>query len=430
MTPATSQALNLDAAISAKRKFRSYGSFKACPIPFVPRVPSHWRVEKLKHVASVRFSSVDKKSEEDEAIVRLCNYTDVYNRDVILDDPDFMQATATVSEIKKFTLCKGDVLITKDSEEWNDIAVPAYVAQDLPGVLCGYHLALIRPNPTEIDGAFLSRAFAADGIRQQFHVAANGITRYGLPNHAIASALFPVPPLDEQRAIAAFLDRETAKIDALIDMKQRMITLLQEEQHSLICHVVTGEHSQSQSGTWSNLPIGKAIKLQRGFDITGAAHGEGKYPVISSGGLTGYCERPMVKGPGVIVGRKGTLGTVHYSDADYWPHDTTLWVKEFRGNNRRFVYYVLIQMNLKRFDVGAANPTVNRNHVHPTIIRWPDLETQRRIVAYLDLRMRQFDQLIERISVAIPKLIQLRAALISAAVAGHIEVRQNGKEAT
>lgn len=164
---------------------------------FVKRLPSHWRVEKLKHVAHVRFSSVDKKSEEGETSVRLCNHTDVYHREIIVDDPDFMQATASDVEIKRFTLKKGDVLITKDSETWNDIAVPAYVSEDLPGVLCGYHLAHIHPDPVELDGAFLSRAFAADGIRQPFHIAAHGITRYGLPNRAIAGALFPIPPLDE-----------------------------------------------------------------------------------------------------------------------------------------------------------------------------------------------------------------------------------------
>jgi type I restriction enzyme, S subunit len=209
-----------------RRKWPSYSAYKPSEIAWVRCLPEHWRVFRLKNVASVRFSSVDKKSEDGETPVRLCNYTDVYNNDRIVDDPVFMQATATADEIARFTLRKGDVLITKDSEEWNDIAVPAYVTEDMPGVLCGYHLAHIRPHPANLDGAYLSRAFAADGIRQQFHVAANGVTRYGLPNRAIASALFPLPPLDEQRAIAAFLDDEMVKLDRLIEKKQKLITLM------------------------------------------------------------------------------------------------------------------------------------------------------------------------------------------------------------
>ena len=128
-------------------------------MPFVRPLPSHWRVERLKHVAVVRFSSVDKKVEEGETPVRLCNYTDVYNRDTIIDDPEFMQASASAAEIARHTLKKDDVLITKDSEAWNDIAVPAHVTVDMPGVLCGYHLAHIRPNPAELDAHFLVGLF-------------------------------------------------------------------------------------------------------------------------------------------------------------------------------------------------------------------------------------------------------------------------------
>ena len=88
----------------------------------------------------------------------------------------------------------GDVLITKDSESWNDIAVPAVVGEDLSDVLCGYHLAHITPGP-DLDGRFLARQFAAIGARDQFHVAANGITRFGLGGDAIRGSLFAIPPI-------------------------------------------------------------------------------------------------------------------------------------------------------------------------------------------------------------------------------------------
>ncbi|MCX7702059.1 MAG: restriction endonuclease subunit S, partial [Gemmataceae bacterium] len=235
----TATVLNEIDIATPRRKWPRYPDYKPSGMAWVHRVPNHWRVYRLKNIALVRFSTVDKKTEEGEIPVRLCNYTDVYNNDRIVDDPEFMQATATPEEIARFALKKDDVLITKDSEEWYDIAVPAYVTQDMPGVLCGYHLALVRPNSAIVDGAYLSRAFAADGIRQQFHVAANGITRYGLPNRAISGALFPLPPLEEQRAIAAFLDRETARIDELIAKKQRLIELLKEKRQAVISRAVT-----------------------------------------------------------------------------------------------------------------------------------------------------------------------------------------------
>jgi type I restriction enzyme S subunit len=123
--------------------------------------------------------------------------------------------------------------------------------------------------------------------------------------------------------------------------------------------------------------------LQRGFDITKKEQKPGEIPVISSGGISSYHNLAKVKGPGVIIGRKGTLGTVHYVDCDYWPHDTTLWVKEFNGNNPLFIAYFLDFLNLKRFDSGASNPTLNRNTVHAMTIAYPKKEEQQEIATVL-----------------------------------------------
>ena len=130
-------------------------------------------------------------------------------------------------------------MITKDSESWDDIAVAAHVPCNLDGVLCGYHLAQIRPDPAKMEGRYLARAFSASGILDQFRVAATGITRYGLSKYAIDSSTFPVPPSPEQRAIAAFLDRETGKTDALVAKQERLVELLREKRSTLITQAVT-----------------------------------------------------------------------------------------------------------------------------------------------------------------------------------------------
>ena len=254
--------------------------------------------------------------------------------------------------------------------------------------------------------------------------AVPGVDRNDL--HAITVA---VPPVQEQNEIAAILDRETAKIDALVAKEQRLIELLQEQRTALISHAVTkglnglGDSAKRYTEMWTETRLGRAIKLQRGFDITGAADGMGDIPVISSGGFSGQCSIPIVRGPGVIVGRKGTLGTVHFCEGDFWPHDTTLWVREFGGNHPRFVYYFLLHMRLESYDVGAANPTLNRNHVHPLIVRWPDVESQRRIAEYLDRASGTVDPLIAKVNETISRLREFRTALISAAVTGKIDVR-------
>jgi type I restriction enzyme S subunit len=136
----------------------------------------------------------------------------------------------------------------------------------------------------------------------------------------------------------------------------------------------------------------------------------------------------MVKGPGVVVGRKGTLGTVHYVETDYWPHDTTLFVQDFRGSLPRFVYYFLRHLRLESYDVGAANPTLNRNHVHPLQVRWPDSQSQLEIARHLDQAMPRIDAATRVIRVAISKLREYRSALISAAVTGQLDICKHEKQ--
>ncbi|MEU0400395.1 restriction endonuclease subunit S [Streptomyces sp. NPDC006197] len=134
---------------------------------------------------------------------------------------------------------------------------------------------------------------------------------------------------------------------------------------------------------WSRTTVGDVMTLQRGFDITKAQQAPGDVPVVSSGGIGSYHDTAMVKGPGVVMGRKGTLGKVYYLEGDYWPHDTTLWVKDFKGNDPRFVYYFLGTLDFLSMDVGSSNPTLNRNHVHPVPVQWPPLAEQRAISALL-----------------------------------------------
>ena len=204
-------------------------------------VPEHWEWKRLEHVGWYRTSSVDKKAEEGELPVRLCNYTDVYYRDRIrASDGEYMEATASLREITRFKLCVGDVLITKDSEDWRDIAVPALVDETADDFVCGYHLGIIRPGPMT-DPGFMFRTMQSVAVNQQLQTSASGVTRYGLPNAAVGRVTIPLPPLDEQRAIGAFLDHETARLDELSSQVETAIERLQEHRMALITAAVTGK---------------------------------------------------------------------------------------------------------------------------------------------------------------------------------------------
>ncbi|MGQ0464413.1 MAG: restriction endonuclease subunit S [Sporichthyaceae bacterium] len=179
----------------------------------------------LRVIAQVMVSNVDKKSVEGERPVRLCNYTDVYYNAQITGDLPFMEATATIEQIAKFSLRKGDVIITKDSETPDDIGVPAYVAQDIPGLVCGYHLAVVRPRSERVDGSYLGWLMRSDLIRNQLGARATGVTRYGLTYEAIQGVSALVPPMTEQRRIADFLDDQVGRMDGSVAVRKGQLEL-------------------------------------------------------------------------------------------------------------------------------------------------------------------------------------------------------------
>ena len=197
--------------------------------------------EPLKHVAAIKISNVDKLAVEGQDAILLCNYTDVYNNREISSDLRFMHASATREQIRKFELRAGDVLITKDSELSDDIGVPAYVPGDLPGVLCGYHLAVLRPRPGRVDGGYLYWALRSLRVRQQFSVAATGVTRFGLRADAIGATRIPLPSYEIQRALAEKLRARQSTVDRVTAALGRQIALLRERREATIADAVTGQ---------------------------------------------------------------------------------------------------------------------------------------------------------------------------------------------
>ncbi|WP_332744622.1 restriction endonuclease subunit S [Hydrogenophaga sp.] len=184
-----------------------------------------WTTRALSELADIRISNVDKKSVAGEKPVRLCNYMDAYSNDYIRSDIEFMEATASASEIARFSVTAGDVVLTKDSETPDDIGIPAVIMDQFDDVVCGYHLALLKTKQELVDPVFLCKQLGTSRAAQYFGQRATGSTRYGLPNRALATFQIPVPPLAVQRTIARVLqtiDTAIEKTEALIAKHQQI----------------------------------------------------------------------------------------------------------------------------------------------------------------------------------------------------------------
>jgi type I restriction enzyme S subunit len=189
--------------------------------------------------------------------------------------------------------------------------------------------------------------------------------------------------LEEQRAISACLE----SVDHLITLHQRKYDKLVIFKKSMLEKMFPKDGESVPeirfagfTDPWEQRKLGEVAPLQRGFDLPVNQMTPGPYPVVMSNGIGGWHSKYMVKGPGVVTGRSGTIGSLHYIEQNFWPHNTSLWVTSFNGNEPRFIYWLYASIGLERFGSGSGVPTLNRNDVHDLRVGFPcDVAEQRRI---------------------------------------------------
>ncbi|MFA0173197.1 restriction endonuclease subunit S, partial [Vibrio splendidus] len=120
--------------------------------------------------------------------------------------------------------------------------------------------------------------------------------------------------------------------------------------------------------SFKQTPLNEFITLQRGFDLPKGDRVEGGIPVVASTGVGGYHNESKVKAPGVVIGRSGSIGGGQYITDDFWPLNTTLWIKDFKGHDPRYVYYLMRSIDFTKFNVGSGVPTLNRNHLSSLLV--------------------------------------------------------------
>ncbi len=418
----------------------------------------------LKRLAAIRVSNVDKKSVEGDVPVRLCNYTDVYYRDVIHPGQGFMHATATADQIRAFRLRAGDVLITKDSETADDIAVPAFVAAEADDLICGYHLAVLRPSPGMVHPKYLYWSMVGDRAREQFTVSATGVTRFGLRSDEIGRVGVVLRDMSEQRAIADFLDAETARIDALITRKRQLITRLLENRAAVTHAGVSGEltgvdHGRvetrlpwlmSHPANWRTAKLTMVASLGSGHTPS-REHPEWwvdcSIPWVTTGEVAQIRDdrterigetRERISELGVanssatlhpvgtvVLSRTASAGYSAIMDSDMaTSQDFVTWTC---GPllEPRFLLLCLRAMRadlLNRLAQGSTHKTIYMPDIESIQIPLPRLEEQRVLVEETWRRLRKIDEATDRLGRQITLLQEHRQALITAAVTGELEI--------
>ncbi len=434
---------------------KPYSQYKPSGVEWLSDVPVHWEVKRLKTSAAYWVSNVDKVPSDEELPVRLCNYTDVYYNDEIRPDMGLMETTATADEIFRFGLRVGDVLITKDSEEWSDIAVPSLVVESAPDLVCGYHLATIRPKHEVLSAKFLLRAMQASAVNQQFQMAATGVTRYGLPKSSIGEAWIPLPPPDEQCAIAHFLDRETAKIDTLLAKKRTLIERLKEKRAALIARTVTRGLPPEAARAAGLNPHPKVKpsgidwlgEIPRHWSLTRLSYrfrnldhrriplaGEERasldkiYPYYGASGIIDHVDNFLFDDTLILVAEDGanllsrSTPLAFLAAGKYWVNNHAHILKPVDGDIRYWAA-VLQTHDYTPLITGAAQPKLTSERLSGIRLPRPPDDEQRAIANFLHAETARIDQMVGKVEIAIERLQEYRTALITAAVTGEIDVR-------
>jgi len=403
----------------------------------IGRIPYDWKLSKISDIAEVIVSNVDKKVEENETPVLLCNYLDVYQNDYITSNLNFMNGSASEAEIEKFSLKRGDVLLTKDSETAEDIASAAVVVDTIPNLLCGYHLAILRPDKGDMDSHYLAKTLLHSRVHNQFVTKANGVTRYGLTLSVLNNAAIPVPSLPEQFEIAKILstwDRAIDRVRRLIEAKQRL-------KANLVTKLLSGDtRFPGLKSEWQEVKLGQFLhpKLRKVEKPKGAylrlgirSHGKGTFTstvddpeTISMTHLYQARKDDLIvnitfawEGAIAMVGSEGDGALVSHRFPTY-VFDTSKMLPEFFKHlmvTERFFY----ELDLISPGGAGRNRVMNKGDFLKIVVKIPGVEEQRKIAGILCA----LDDQISLLKKYLGKLQHQKNGLMQKLLTGEIRVK-------
>ena len=404
-----------------------YAEMKASGVDWLGNVPTHWKVERLK-------SSVANVIDQTEV-------NTATGLNVALEHVESWTGRVTQtdggiqfdSQVKAFQT--GDVLFGKLRPYLAKVARPMN-----DGVCVGEFLVL-RPHQNRISGAYLERLLRSKPIIDTVNSSTFGAKMPRADWQFIGGMAVAWPPAAEQDSIVRFLDHADRRIQRYIRAKQKLIALLEEQKRVTIHHVVTGQidagtgtpYSQyKDSGVewlgavpkhWEVKRLKWITRLQRGYDLPAEQRLHGPFPVISSGGIIGRHSESKCPTPGVVMGRYGSTDAIFFIEEDFWPHNTSLFVSNFHGNNEKWCYFLLGTITKADHAGKSAVPGIDRKDLFQIVVAAPPVDEQVNIVRFIENSLSKVNELTAKIGHEIESFKEFRTRLISEVVTGKLDIQ-------
>ncbi|CAN5526708.1 hypothetical protein BH11PLA2_BH11PLA2_47290 [soil metagenome] len=220
----------------------------------------------------------------------------------------------------------------------------------------------------------------------------------------------------EQEAIAGAL----SDADALIESLEQLVAKKRQIKHGAMQELLTGQRRlPGFKDEWEEKRLGLVAPFQRGFDLPTRTLKQGLYPVVYSNGIMNHHAEFQVKGPGVVTGRSGTIGNITFVEQDFWPHNTSLWVTSFKGNDPKYIFYLYSRIGFNRFATGSGVPTLNRNDVHALSLAIPSDPSEQTAIAAV---LSDMDAEIAGLEAKLAKARLIKAGMMQELLTGRIRL--------
>ncbi|WP_249660874.1 restriction endonuclease subunit S [Lysinibacillus fusiformis] len=403
---------------------------KPSGIWWIGDIPENWNVKRIKYIANLKGRIGWQGLTSDE-------YTDVGA--YLITGVDFKNGRIDWDkcvhvpierwrEARDIQIKNGDLLITKDGTVGKVAIVDN---QDKEASLNSGVLRIVTQE--NYDRKFLFWVLQSDVFWTWFNYKNSGnSTIIHLYQGDFAEFKYAIPPLPEQKAIANFLDKQCAKSDSIIFDMEQQVEVLQKYKRSLIFETVTkgldATISMKESGIkwigdipnhWEVGRLKNLFLLQRGYDLAQSDFVANGVPVYGSNGLIGYHDSITTKAPNVTIGRSGSIGEVNYIEEDFWAHNTAIFAKDLKGNNAKYIYYILKSIDIKSLGNGSAVPTLDRKNVQNVHFPYTtNTSEQQGIVDFLDEKCEKIDTIIAEKKQSITKMNQYKKSIIYEYVTG------------
>lgn len=328
---------------------------------------------------------------------------------------------------KKYEISKDDVLMTVVGT----LGRVAIVKQQTNKFTVQRSVAILRTDKTELLPKYLYYYVQGNDFQISLSIRSNTTAQSGVYLKELSKIEIELPPINEQEVIVKIF----TSVDDAIEKTETIIKQIEKVKKGLMQQLLTKgikrtKFKETEIGEipeeWEVMEFKQIMILQRGFDLPVQKRQEGINPLLSANGITDHIDQYKVEGPGVVTGRSGTIGKVHYIDKNFWPLNTSLYVKEMYDNDPKFLYYFLLNFKLERFATGTGVPTLNRNVVHKEKVAIPPINEQKKISKILT----NIDEKINIENDKLFKLQMIKRGLMQVLLTGKIRVKVDEEEVT